>query len=351
MILWISNNRERRDRWVGGATIDEMHEEEMRRWWASDNARCARAWADRVDYNTAVTKVNAGLLPVILSNNGHAALGPEIIREFTRRYPLAPVYGLMVLDAHTSVRDRYPEVHALFAEEQLLRGYICADNRGDPKRNDFGMVQLLAAMTAGHWITSKRDQLSVLNGLNAVFPAAHPGETATISVTVETVTALYHPGCKPHQPLFYTSPSLLTQRIVQGVERVIMDESLQALPLRKRKKGCTRVLCVIAPVVPDFLQATSLEVEERFGPWLRNHDIDLVVQYASIGQPLVPDGTAIITFVLLQRVDATDKQIADYARGKIHDNPAVLQHVVRNGHSKRLNRGVQKQLTGSRKGR
>ncbi len=203
-------------------------------------------------------------------------------------------------------------------------------------------------MTTGHWITQKRDQQTALNGLNAIFPAHNPGQTGTVSVSVETVPALYEPATKRHGAIFHTSPALLTQKIIHGIERVISDETLQALPLRKSKPGSARVLCVIAPVTPEFLRSASMEVEERFGSWLKERDVDLVVQYASIGQPLTPDGTAIISFVLLQLVDATDKQIADYARGKVRDNPAVLPHVATNGHSRRLNRGVAKQLSGKK---
>jgi hypothetical protein len=334
----------------GGASLEEMLEPGMRRWWETDNMRTASKWADRIDHNTAITKVNAGLLLAILSNNGHAALAPDVLREFKRRYPLAPIYALTVLDAHTSVRERFPEVHDLLTGEGLVRGFISIDNLGDQKRYDFGLVQLLAAMTTGQWIASKRDQQTALNGLNAIFPATDPGQTGTISVTAETVPALYLPESGRRQAIYYTSGSLLAQKIVQGIERVVTDETLQALPLRAARKGNARVLCVIAPVVPDFLRTTSLEVEERLGAWLKERDVDLVVQYASIGQPLTPDGTAIISFVLLQRVEATDKQLADYARGKVRDNPAVLAHVAGNGHSKRLNRGVAKQLSGSRKG-
>lgn len=336
----------------GGMTVEEVLELEP--WWKLEVERFSTAWVDAIDQNTRRTGVSPSLVQAILSPNGHMALSPYAIGEFKHRYPLPPVYGFLAIpEKPATVRHRFPQVYELLGKSGLVDGFIALDNMGDQARNDLGAVQLMTAMATGHWISANHDRQSALNGLRAIFPKDDPGRTGTISTHMETVPVAWYAGYKHKvDGAFYSHTPLLVQRAMLGIERILEDETLQALPLRKAKKGSPRSLCVIAPAEPEYLRAIATEVDQRIGSRLRTLDRDLTLQWASIGQPLTDGGNAVLTFILLQGVDATPKQIAAYTQGQIAGNPAVLPHATRNGngHSKQLNKTVEKQLTAGKKG-
>jgi hypothetical protein len=332
----------------GGAPPAEVRA--LAEWWETDHRRCLTRWGDNIARQTAITGTFPSTLLLYLSNNGHIELAPYVPSEFLVRSPLGRVFGILPIAKDTRVRHQLDEVFAAFGSNQP-RGYLLIDNRDDQRRSDFGLVQLFAAMASGNWVSNPGVSKIALNGLNDVFPYDHPGQAAIISVVVRTAPVFYREPYKNKIPgVFHTNFDLLQVLFKEGIDEILADETLHSVPLRKAKKGSPRLLYAVAPVEAEALRRLAGDVDERIGKRLRSLDIDLTWQCASVGQPLAAGENAVITFVLIQGVDATHRQIVDYARGKLVGNPAVLSH-ARNGHAPRIaHPSAARQLTTNRKG-
>ena len=297
---------------LGGMTIAEVHA--IEKYWFREIRLATERWLEAIDRNTAITGVGPVAAGTELSSAGHAALAYYPIKMFVNRFPLAPVYAATIFDTFTGVRKRYPDISALFDPEELVRGYMATDNQLNQSRNDFGGAHLWPAMMVGSWLT--REHVGALNGLGRVFPKEDPGRTATISVWAESLPTFYIEPWKGKLPgVFYTSPQVVQEKIIRGIETVVQDESLMGLPFRKSAKGNARVLNIVAPVVPDDFAEDIVAIQDRVGPWLKELDVDMAVQYVSTTQPLTPGGTGVITLVLLQGVDAGPDELKQLAEG------------------------------------
>ena len=295
---------------LGGMTIAEA--QAIEKFWFREIRIGTEQWIEAIDRNRAVTRVSPIALPVELSTAGHAALAYFPIKAFKKHFPLAPIYATTIFDTYTGVRKRYPDMCALFDPEQLIRGYMGSDNQLNQARNDFGGAYLWPATTLGSWLTT--EHAGSLNGFGRIFPSDDPGGTATISVWAETVPAFFlEPWAGKLPGVFYTSPGVVQEKIIRGIETIVADDSLMGLPFRKSAKGNARVLNVIAPVVPEDFRDDIIAIQDRVGPWLKELDVDMTIQFVSTTQPLQLDGTGVIVLVLLEGVDAGPDELRQLA--------------------------------------
>lgn len=298
---------------TGGDSIEDVQADH--KFWYRELRLYTQKWLDTIDRYRALTRVGPSMLYAELSSAGHAALAYYPIRAFRQHFPRAPVVAGAVFDARTGIRKRYPEMYALFADEGLVRGYVTTDNRLDQARNDFGMSHLLPAMTVGSWLTT--EHVGALNGFGGVFPREDPGRTATISVFAESIPVFHFEPWNGKLPgIYYTTPGVVQEKIIRGIESLIADDSLMGLPFERSPKGSARVLNVIAPIAPQDFQQDIVAIQDRVGGWLKEIDVDMTVQFISMGQPLTPQSeTAIVTLVLLQGVDAGPDKLEQLAEG------------------------------------
>jgi hypothetical protein len=298
---------------AGGETIEEVQADE--KLWFPEVRSATNQWLNAIDRYRALTRVGPPMLYAELSSAGSAAFAYYPIHTFCQHYPRSPVIAGAIFDARTGIRRRYPEMYKLFDAEKLIRGYGATDNRLNQARNDFGMIHLFPAMVVGSWLTT--EHVGALNGFSGIFPRDDPGRTATVSVFAETIPVFHFDPWKGRLPdVYYTSPGVVQEKIIRGIETLIADDSLMGLPFERSAKGNARVLNVIAPIAPDDFRDDIVAIQDRVGAWLKETDVDMSVQFISMKQPLSPEsGTAILTLVLLQGVDAGPDELKQLAEG------------------------------------
>src|SRR5262249_24861560 len=84
------------------------------RFWEYDVMQSAEIWLAGVE-----ARSEPGLLVVLVSRGVSAALGWPPAKAWKARYPRKPVYCVSILDAKTPVRERFPEIRALYALDNL----------------------------------------------------------------------------------------------------------------------------------------------------------------------------------------------------------------------------------------
>jgi hypothetical protein len=297
---------------LGGRSIAEA--QAIEKFWFRELRMCTDRSIEAIDANRGLTKVSPLALMVEMSAAGHAALGYHPIKTFTQHFPMAPVYANTILDTFPDIRERYLEMCALFDPEGLIDGYNLTDNALNLTRNDFGSAHLWPAATVGKWLTT--EGTGILNGFGRIFPRTDKGRTGTMAVWAESIPAYFLESASDKVPgVFYTSPGVVQEKIMRGIETILTDTLLMALPFPPAPKGSPKSLHVIAPIVPEDFADDIAAVQDRIGSWLKELDPGVTVNFVSCTQPLHPGGTGVITLVLLLGVDAGPDEIEDLAKG------------------------------------
>jgi hypothetical protein len=274
-----------------GATVEEA--EQMRDMCYHDVLIATEKWLRYLDSHTTHE-----LLIVRASPGGHMALLPTIIATYRTRYRHKPIYLMTILDHKDVVRERFPAMRALFAQQ--VNGTIVLDNLHDHQRNDVGAQILFPAMSAGSLLGSLPTQIG--NALSLVFARSRKVRYATLSVWAETLPVKHIPATSDLEEVYYTKSNLVEERITKGIKILIEQQELQSVPLDPAALGHTRLIYVVAPIIPDpdFTRLTA-RIDSNLKQWRNNTDRNLLIHYVSTGANLSSErGEVPLVIVLVQ---------------------------------------------------
>jgi hypothetical protein len=261
------------------------------------------------------------LLPAVLlsffSSAGTAALLYPALKKYRARYPHSPIYANTILDHKTVVRQRFPTVRELYGNDDLVRGTIIADNTRHPQQSDIAIASLFAAMTSASWLNAM--PLQMWNGMSYVFPKELPIRYATVAAWGEMIPIRHIPAWKDVLPeAYYTKGALVEEKILRGIQHVLSHPELQAVPLEPAQRGHTRLLYVIAPIIPEpHFRSIAERVDANLAEWKAQTDTDLLINYASLGTRMNPRMTEVpIIIVMLQPLATDGSELDDLAQGR-----------------------------------
>jgi hypothetical protein len=295
---------------LGGASIPQALG--MREDWERDATIGATTWREGIDRHRAIAEVDPMLHVAAVSPGGSAVTAKVLLDEFAYHYR-APQFVVTAMDHKDPVRRRFGQMRQYLSQADNVRGFIVCDNALDMRRNDFGLVQLFAAMVSGVWLST--NTLGALNSLTYLFPSDEPARVATLSVWAESLPVFYRPQvCKDLPAMYYSNSVVCREKIMRGIKAVIEKEadSLRAVAMPRADKGNVAAVYVVAPLEPESFRREIPEIEERMTPWLQEYDRNVTLQFASIGQPLTPTGTAMITVIMLQSVAGSGQDVDQY---------------------------------------
>jgi hypothetical protein len=251
------------------------------------------------------------------SSAGTAALLYPALKKYRARYPHAPVYSTTILDHKTVVRQRFPTVRELYGHDDLVRGTIIADNTRHPQQSDIAIASLFAAMTNASWLNAM--PLQMWNGMSYVFPKELPIRYATVAAWGEMIPLHHIPSWHAVLPeVYYTKGALVEEKLLRGIKYVVEHPELQAVPLEAAKRGHSRLLYVIAPIIPEpHFRSIAQRVDANLAEWKAQTDGDLLINYASLGTRMHPQLAEVpIIIVLLQPLETDGAELDDLAQGR-----------------------------------
>lgn len=277
----------------------------LRHLWGHDVQRATEQW---------LSQMQRYYLPALClafpSSAGHAALLYPALTAYKERYTQSPIYSTTILDSKTVVRRRFPSVRQLYHQHGLVRGTIITDNTRDHKRSDAAIALLYAAMTGATWLGDLPVQM--WNGVADVFAKETGVRFATVTAWGEMVPVYHIPAWHDLPAIYHTKAAIVEEKILRGITSLLEHPELQAIPLEPAAKGATRLLYVIAPLIPEpFFRTVAERVDANLAAWRAQTDADLLINYASIGAPMSPDTQETPLFIVLLQPLADDGSAID----------------------------------------
>jgi len=277
----------------------------LRHLWGHDVQRATEQWLSVMQRNYL-----PALCLAFPSSAGHAGLLYPALTAYKERYPQSPIYSTTILDSKTVVRQRFPSVRKLYYQNGLVRGTIITDNIRDHKRSDASIALLYAAMTGANWLGDLPVQM--WNGAADLFAKETGVRFATVTAWGEMLPVYHIPAWHDLPAVYHTKAAIVEEKILRGITSLLQHPELQAVPLEPAAKGATRLLYVIAPLIPEpFFRTVAERVDANLAAWRAETDSDLLINYASIGAPIGPETQETPLFIVLLQPLADDGSALD----------------------------------------
>lgn len=285
-------------------------------YWEDDVTTAISNWLRYLDHQT-----RHEILLVYVSPGSHSAVLPILVKQYRERYVDKPIYAVTALEDREVKRECFPDIHR--ALSKICSGVIINDNSRGYKETDQGNAALLSGLIAGGWISGSSLQLG--NVLQEVFSPQRSSRYATTSVWMEELPVHYLEGAEGIEEIYYTKEGILQEKILRGITTIIDSPELQGMPLERADEGNTRVIMVVAPIIPEEGFSRLVQrIEGNLKSWRKVHK-NIIINFASIGTELTPTTTqSQVIVALLHPLTDDGTHIDALALGKHAIDPKFL---------------------------